>query len=176
MNEIQIIEGVKKSNREAQTELFRLYRSHWYMICMRYNKNSNDALDALQNGLIKIYSKINLFDSNKGNFKNWSSKVMINENLMYLRSKNQSFTVEYNTEINQVENEDETPLDMLSTQELIKLIQLLPNGYRIVFNMYVMEGYSHTEIAEQLGITVGTSKSQLFKARKMLQQQLEVMI
>lgn len=176
MSEEQIIHGVKQGDRDAQTALFTQYRSHWYMICLRYNKDANDALDALQNGLIKIYTKMHMFDLSKGSFKAWSSQVIVNENLMFLRKRTQSFKVEDISEINQIEQEGETPIDMLSAEELTKLVQLLPDGYRVVFNMYVMEGYSHAEIAEELGISSGTSKSQLFKARKLLQQRLEVLI
>ncbi len=176
MTELQIIQGVKQGDREAQTLLFKLYRSHWYMICLRYNKDTNDALDALQNGLIKIYSKINMFDSTKGNFKAWSSQIIVNENLMLLRKHKQSFAIEDLSESIDLEQNGETPLDMLSAEELTKLIQALPDGYRVIFNMYVMEGYSHADIAKALDISVGTSKSQLFKARKLLQAKLEVLI
>lgn len=175
MTENAIIKGVKRKDRNAQTALFNLYKTHWYMISLRYNRDEDEAKDALQNGLIKIYSKIEMFDPTKGNFKAWSSRIMVNENLMLLRKRKEIFSIDNISEAEQIIEEEEST-SRFSSQELTKMIQLLPDGYRVVFNMYVMEGFSHKEISELLDISVGTSKSQLFKAKKLLQQKLEVLI
>ena len=177
MNETEILNGVRRKERSAQTALFNLYKTHWYMICLRYNRDQDEAKDALQNGLIKIYSQIAKFDPAKGNFKSWSSKILVNENLMLIRKRREIFSIDQIAESDYLtEQEEEAETERLSSEELTQLIQKLPDGYRVVFNMYVMEGYTHNEIASTLNISVGTSKSQLFKAKKLLQQQLEVLI
>ena len=176
MTEKQLIKGLIKGDRKAQNLCYEQYRSTWYMLCLRYQKDSASALDSLQNALIKIFSKIKQYDDTKGTFKSWSSRVVINENLMALRKQSAQVFTEDISESYDLFDEQASPIEELSAQELTKLIQKLPHGYRTIFNMYVIEGYTHVEIADKLRIKVGTSKSQLFKARKMLQQQLEMLI
>ena len=176
MTERQIVKGLIRGDRKAQNLCYEQYRSTWYMICLRYQQDSASALDSLQNGLIKIFSKIKQYDDTKGTFKSWSSRVVINENLMALRKESAQMFTEDISESYDLFDEQASPIEQLSAQELTKLIQKLPDGYRTIFNMYVIEGYTHAEIADELGINAGTSKSQLFKARKMLQRQLEVLI
>ena len=176
MTEKQIISRAKKRDRKAQTALYSTYQHKWYAICLRYNKNQADAMDVLQNALINIFSKIDQFDEKRGNFKAWSNQIVVNENLMFLRKRVASFKVDEIHEDYQVEDRSESALDVLSAEELNKMVQRLPDGYRIVFNLYVIEGYNHKEIGERLGISPGTSKSQLFKAKKMLQKKLEVLL
>lgn len=153
--------------------LFAQYKSYWYSICLRYGRNEHDAMDMLQNGLINIYTKISQFNSDRGNFKSWSGRIIVNDCLMYLR-KNSFISEDLNNHHN-VFDKSETSLDILSAEELTKLIQKLPDGYRAVFNLYVLEGYQHREIAEKLKISEGTSKSQLFKAKKLLREKLEIL-
>ena len=176
MTENEIISRVINKERAAQSLLYQKYQTTWYMICMRYQKNKDDALDCLQNALINIFSKIEQFDVEKGNFKAWSSKVVVNDNLMFLRKKGNSFKVDDIDEIAFVPKQSETVLDILSAEELTKMVQNLPNGYRTVFNLFVIEGFSHQEIAGILNISIGASKSQLFKARKLLQKKLEILL
>lgn len=176
MTETQLVKGLINGDRKAQTRCYEQYRSVWYSICLRYQNNSATALDCLQNALIKIFSKISQFDVEKGSFKSWSSRIVINENLMELRKRSSKAFVEDIEESYDLFDESESAVEMLSAQELTNMIQQLPAGYRTIFNMYVIEGYSHVEISKELGISAGTSKSQLFKARKLLQQQLEVLI
>ena len=176
MDEKDIIKQAQKNKRQAQTLLYETYKTVWYRICLRYNRDINDAADVLQNALVKIFTKISQFDSAKGNFKSWSSKIVVNENLMHLRKSVVSFvTDDLDSEI-QVADESESPLESLSRKELTKMISGLPEGYRTVFNLYVLDGFNHREIGEMLQISEGTSKSQLFKAKKLLQQKLEVLI
>ena len=167
---------VKKNGRNAQRELYEEYKHLWYTICLRYNKNDHDASDVLQNALVNIYTKIDQFDIKKGNFKSWSSRIVVNECLMFIRKNKLNFRIDQLEEAHNLYDENETPLEKLSAQELINLIQELPTGYQLVFNLYVMEGYNHNEISDMLKISVGTSKSQLFKARRLLKQKLEVLI
>ncbi len=172
----ELISRAKKQDSKAQMELYRTYKSYWYTICLRYNRNTFDADDCLQNALINIFSKLSQFDENRGNFKSWSSQIVVNDNLMFLRKKKQNFQSFELEDDKFVVEEVSEESSIISSENLTKLIQALPSGYRTVFNLYVMEGYSHVEISEILEISVGTSKSQLSKARKLLQHQLEVVI
>jgi len=171
-----LLQRIKKGDRKAQTELYDRYKTDWFRICLRYNKNRADASDALQNALINIFQKINQFDLNKGNFSSWSNRVVINDNLMLLRKKANAFNTDEIREDLDLFDQNETPVEKLSAEELTNLIQTLPHGYRAVFNLYVIDGFTHPEIAEKLGISSGTSKSQLFKARKLIQGKLEVLL
>jgi RNA polymerase sigma-70 factor (ECF subfamily) len=175
-SEKDAISGARKGNYVSQRFLYERYRSRWFMMCMRYLPNRADAEDALQNGLIHIFSKLDQFNPGLGEFGGWTSRIMANECLQIIR-KNQknSITQELSHEL-PVFYPEESALDKISREDIMKIIQKLPTGYRVIFNMYVFEGYSHKEIAEQLDISEGTSKSQLFKARKMLQEALEVII
>jgi RNA polymerase sigma-70 factor (ECF subfamily) len=176
MTESSLIKRARKQDRKAQTLLYEQYQRAWYAICLRYNRSAADAQDVMQNALVKIFSQISQFDPDRGTFKAWSSKVMVNESLMFLRKHVTSFKTEQVDDLILPGNDQETPLDALSARELTEMIQQLPEGYRAVFNMYVLEGYPHQEIAETLNISIGTSKSQLFKAKRMLRKQLEVQI
>lgn len=143
------------------------------MICLRYGKNKNEAEDMLQEGLVSIFKYLNQYNAKKAKFSSWSNKIMVNAALQYLRKwKKFDFTQnidEYEEQVVYQEN----VFDALGAKELTLIIQKLPDGYRIVFNMYVIEGFKHKEIAEKLNISENTSKSQLLKAKKMLRSQLE---
>jgi len=126
--------------------------------------------------LVKIFTKIVDFDPKKGALKSWTARIVVNESLMLLRKRKAEFSQgEFHEEL-EIHDESETALERLSAKELTHLVMKLPDGYRTVFNMYVIEGYNHSEIAQILNISLGSSKSQLFKARKWLQARLEVMI
>lgn len=176
MTEQEAIKGAQKGDSRSQRVLYDAYKVKWYMICMRYMTNKSDADDALQNGMINIFSKINLFNSELGNFGSWSSRVMVNDCIMLIRKSKVNLLTDDISENHTLYDESETPIETISRKEMMELIRNLPAGYRTVFNMYVIEGYSHKEIAEHLSISEGTSKSQLFKARKLLKEALEVMI
>jgi len=176
MTEVELLKRVKRKERSAQQELYNSYKSHWYMVCLRYNKSREDAMDVLQNALVNIFSKLYQFDEKKGDFKSWSSKIVVNENLMFLRKKTKSIRTEEMTSNDIYKTTEDSEPEALSSEELTRMIQTLPEGYRMVFNLYVMDGYTHVEISEILNISIGTSKSQLSKARKFLQQKLEVLI
>lgn len=140
---------------------------------MRYAPNKAEAEDMLQEGLISVFKDLKQYDHKRANFSAWSNKVMVNAALQYLRkwknlNLNQSID-DYEDQLSQ--NED--AIDTLSAKELNSFVQKLPDGYRVVFNLYVMEGYKHREIAEILSISENTSKTQLLKAKKMLSMRLE---
>ena len=176
LSEHSAIANAKKGDATAQRYLYDLYRSKWFMICLRYLPNRADAEDALQNGLINIFTKIRQFDPKIGEFGGWTSRIIANDCILILRKNSKNLIVsELGNDLPAAYSE-ENAIDKLSRKEIMKIIQKLPNGYRMIFNMYVFDGYSHKEIAAQLNISEGTSKSQLSKARKMLQQALEVMI
>ncbi len=142
------------------------------MICLRYLKGDSDAQDALQNALVKIYMKIDQFDLKLGSFYGWSSRIVVNECIMLIRSRKR--VLEFESMEGSIDfNLEPSVIEDLSAQEILRLVQKLPTGYRLVFNLHAMEGYAHHEIAEMLQISTGTSKSQLFKARKMLKQQIK---
>lgn len=159
---------------QAQRELYEKYSSHWYMICLRYLKNNTTAQDIMQNGLVKIFTKLKSFDASKSQFKTWSTKVMVNECLQHFRGKKLEFEnsdIGDSTSMNLSYTDD--PIHKLSAEEITQYIQALPEGYRLVFNMVAIEGYTHVEVGEKLGIKPGTSKSQFFKARNLLKTQLK---
>ena len=167
MNISQVISGCKKNDRKSQKYLYTTYGPKFLSICRRYMKAEMDAEDALVQGFYKIYSKIDQY-SGSGNFEGWMRRVVVNECLMMLRKKT-NFSMQ--VEINNIEVEDPVTVeDDLAYQELVQLLDLLPTGYRTVFNLYVIEGYKHREIAEILNISINTSKSQLILAKKRMRE------
>jgi RNA polymerase sigma-70 factor (ECF subfamily) len=143
------------------------------MICLRYAHNKSEAEDMLQDGLISVYNNLKQFDPGKAEFSFWSNKIMVNAALQYLRKWKK---LNFNKDIDNYEDRLSYPEDVfgkLGAKELTTMVQQLPDGYRIVFNLYVIEGYKHREIAEKLSISENTSKTQLLKAKKMLRTQLE---
>ncbi len=176
LTENSAIAKAKKGDATAQRYLYDHYRSKWFMICLRYLPNRADAEDALQNGLINIFTKINQFDSRIGEFGGWSSRIIANDCIQILRKNSKNIIVDELSNDHSIAYHEENAIDKISRKEIMSIIQKLPTGYRMIFNMFVFDGYSHKEIAAQLKISEGTSKSQLSKARKILQQALEVMI
>ena len=174
--EQEAIAMAKGGDYGAQRYLYDQYRTKWFMICLRYLPNRADAEDALQNGLVQIFSKLEKFNPELGEFGGWTSRIMTNECILILRkNKKNLITQELSNDL-PVYYPEENGLEKISREDILRIIQKLPAGYRMIFNMYVFDGYSHKEIAEHLKISEGTSKSQLFKARKMLQEALEVII
>lgn len=175
-NELNLINKCIKGKYDAQKALYEKYKTRWFIICLRYAPNKMEAEDILQDGLISVFKDIHQFDSNKGQFAHWSNRIMVNAALQYLR-KWKKITFEYNLENYHSKIDDSQNIyDIIGEKELTHIIQQLPSGYRVVFNMYVIEGFKHREIAEKLAITEGTSKSQLAKAKKMLRKRLEFIL
>jgi RNA polymerase sigma-70 factor (ECF subfamily) len=170
MDEQLIKECIRKDIR-AQKQLYEKYSSLMMSVCVRYVKDREVAEDVLQDGFIKLFDKIHTY-SGLGSFVGWMRKIFVNTALEYLRRND---ILKYSTDIESaydIESEDESPVDRVSADELMKCIAELPSGFRAVFNMFAVEGYSHAEIAKQLGIREVTSRSQYARARILLQQKI----
>ncbi len=159
-------------NRIAQKELYEAYKVNLYVLCQRYFSDLEDAKDTLQEGFVKVFKDLHQYDQAKGHVSSWIKKVFVNTCLEKLRKKKLDFRKieDYEQEVVQ----DSCIISDLNMKDLTKMIQKLPTGYRTVFNLYVIEGYNHQEIAEQLGISESTSKTQLMKAKNMLRLKLDV--
>ncbi len=165
----QLINDCKKNDIKAQEQLYKQYAPKLFSVCLKYSRSYNDAQDNLQDGFLLIFEKIHLF-SFKGSFEGWMKRVMINHILqLYRKETFLSLVNEEIIESVEVEVEDEG----VSTEYLAKIIQELPERYRLVFNLYAIDGYSHQEIAELLNINIGTSKSNLSRARVILKEKIE---
>ncbi len=175
MTEDQIIKGCLAGNRDCQRQLYEQYKVTMFRICLRYANDRMEAEDMLQDGFIRVFIDLKQF-SGKGALGGWIRKVIVNACLMHIR-KNKKF--QYNTTLEVVADTHQSDAEIysrLGAETLTKLIRQLPTGYRIVFNLFVIEGYSHKEIADQLNINVNTSKSQLSKAKASLRRKLETII
>lgn len=165
----QLIHNCKNQDPKAQEQLYRLFSSKLFSVCLKYSNNQSSAEDTLQDAFITIFEKIKQF-KNQGSFEGWMKRIAVNTALQKFR-KQKVFDIisEEQIEETTVEvNEDEVSLDYL-----LQIIQQLPDRYRLVFNLYVLDGYSHKEIAEMLEISTGTSKSNLARARNILKEKIE---
>lgn len=166
-----LIRACKKGKRASQRELYKLYYSYGMSICLRYSKNRQEAQEILNDGFVKVFNNLEKYDL-KLSFKAWLRRILINSAIDYYRKHHKH---QHTLEIVQNQHFDESPnaLHNLSVQEIMKMVHKLSPAYRMVFNLYVVEGYKHQEIAKQLNITVGASKSNLAKARMKLRAMLE---
>ena len=167
MTEEQLVKACISGNASAQKEFYDLFAKKMMGVCLRYTNNYEEAQDVLQDGFIKVFNKLSKF-VNKGSLEGWVRRIMVNTALDHYR-KNKKF--QKDVEIDAVSfklEKQEYIVESINAQDLLKIIQTIPEGYRIVFNLFAIEGYSHKEIAEQLGVTESTSKSQFSRAKKML--------
>jgi RNA polymerase sigma factor (sigma-70 family) len=169
-SEEALVKACQNGDPKAQRRVYEKYSPKMLGICFRYLHDDFEAEDVLIEGFMRVFDKINSFKL-EGSFEGWIRRIMVNEALMYIRSKKK---FEYQTSYDDIlyEPEPEQFATDLETEDLLKMIEKLPTGYRTVFNLYAIEGYSHAEIAQSLGITESTSKSQLSRARVYLQEQL----
>ena len=167
-----IINACKSGDLKSQKLLYEQFKVSMYVLCQRYCAGIHEAKDALQEGFIKVFRDIGQYDPSKGKFEFWVRKVFVNTCLQLLRKKKNNW-VSLEDAMHLPSEDAGSAIASLGLQELTQLIRQLPLGYRTVFNMYVIEGYSHAEIAAQLQITESTSKTQLMKAKAMLRQKLE---
>ena len=167
INEADLIEGCIKGERKMQQELYDRFASKMYGVCLRYAGNTEEAEDILQEGYIKIFKKIGSYRG-EGSFEGWIRRIFVNTAIEHFRRKTYLQPITEKEE-STVEGTYLTVLDNLAEKDIIGLVQQLSPGYRTVFNMYVVEGYPHKQIAEILGISEGTSKSQLSRAKLILQ-------
>ncbi len=156
-----------KGDRRMQQELYERFAPKMYAVCLRYAGNAEEAEDVLQEGFIKIFNKMGSFRG-EGSFEGWIRRIFVNTAIEQFRKKTYLKPI---TEVEEdtVEGKYLSVLDSLAEKDIIQLVQQLSPGYRTVFNMYVIEGYTHKQIAELLGISEGTSKSQLSRAKLILQ-------
>lgn len=156
--------------RQAQEKLYAMFSAKMFGICLRYCKNYDEAKDILQEGFVKVFSKLEQFNF-AGSFEGWVRRIIVNTAIEKLRSQNRNVPLEYAPESFDEIEEDEFPL--ISTTEMLSMIQELPAQYKMVFNLYVFEKLQHKEIAEMLGISEGGSKSNLSRARAILQEKVK---
>ncbi|GGD16440.1 DNA-directed RNA polymerase sigma-70 factor [Hyunsoonleella pacifica] len=165
----QLIEKCKANDTKAQGELYKLFSGKLFSTCLKYSRNYAEAQDNLQDAFLTIFNKIEQY-KHKGSFEGWLKRVTVNTVLQRYRNEkvfdiiNENITEDVEVEV----DEDEISIDYL-----LQIIQDLPDRYRLVFNLYALDGYSHKNIAEMLEITVGTSKSNLARARQILKQTIE---
>jgi RNA polymerase sigma factor (sigma-70 family) len=167
-SEEQLVRACQKADPKAQKRVYEKYSPKMMAICKRYLADEMEAEDIMIEGFMKVFDKIDGFKM-EGSFEGWIKRIMVNEALMCLRSKKKEGFV---TGLEQIGYEEEPQISQsnLGAEELMGLIGNLPTGFRTVFNLYAIEGYSHAEIAKELNISEGTSKSQLSRARVILQQ------
>lgn len=163
--DIELIAYCLENNRQAQKSLYDKYASKMLSVCRRYIKDIQYAEDIMVTAFVKAFKSLNKFE-NKGSFEGWLRRIMVNESLSFLRTQKDNYIFEINENDQYEDAVAELNLDMKQWQSLI---DELPNGYKMVFNLFVFESFKHHEIAEQLNISINTSKSQLAHAKRILQ-------
>lgn len=166
ITEATLIKKCQQFDRRAQKVIYDRYAPVMLGICRRYVRDLMEAENVMSEGFYKIFTKINQY-GHKGSFEGWMKRIMVNESLALLRKRNDFNLALENSNI-PISNAA-GPEEIASANSILELLHKLPTGYRTVFNLYAIEGYKHKEIAEKLGISINTSKSQLIKARKRLQ-------
>ncbi|MFY0672301.1 MAG: RNA polymerase sigma factor [Bacteroidia bacterium] len=166
----QIIDGCIEGQRKYQYKFYNLFASKMMGVCLRYAKNQAEAEDILQDGFVKVFGNMHKFQP-YGSFEGWVRRIFVNTAIEYYRQRRRFMINDIELENHDFEFNDDV-VDKMAAEEIIGLIKDMPDGYRMVFNMYAIEGYSHKEISDELGISVGTSKSQYSRARSYLQKQM----
>ena len=169
-SENYLIENCIKGDRKSQKALYDQFSGKMFAICLRYSKNQMDAEDILQDGFVKLFNNLNRFRG-EGSFEGWVRRIFVNTAIEHIRKKNINTTVGEGLE-NSVADTHKTALDNLYEKDVIKTTRTLSDGYKTVFNLYAVEGYSHKEIAGKLGITESTSKSQFSRAKALLRNMI----
>ncbi len=170
ISDADLIKGCIEGDRRMQKQLYDQFSPKMYAVCLRYMGNADDAQDILQEGFIKIFKNLERFRG-EGSFEGWVRRIFVNTAIEHIRKKklNLSLTEKEDT----IEYKSVSAVDNINEKDLLKIVSDLSPGYRSVFNLYVVEGFSHKEIGELLGINEGTSKSQLARARMILQQKIK---
>ncbi|HNQ37157.1 MAG TPA: sigma-70 family RNA polymerase sigma factor [Prolixibacteraceae bacterium] len=166
-----IIDACISGDHRAPEKLYRQLAPQMFGVCLRYAKDREEAEDNLHDGFVTVFSKLKDF-RHEGSFEGWVRRIMVNISINRYRQKQQLVLVDEERKLDSVVGE-EVALGSIPMEELVRVIQELPPRYRMVFNLYVMEGYSHTEISRELGITEGASRSNLSRAREILRAKLQ---
>ncbi|QJW91846.1 RNA polymerase sigma factor [Spirosoma taeanense] len=169
--EAQLVAALKRGDNRAHKVVYERFAGKMLAVCTRYCTNRDDAEEVMLDGFMRVFEKIEQFRED-GSFEGWMRRVMVTESLMFLR-KSRQWRQEIPIEDVTVEPDYEWADTAVNESDLLGMVNQLPDGYRTVFNLYAIEGYSHAEIAEMLGISEGTSKSQLSRARTLLQMKLK---
>ena len=167
----RLVKACLKGDSEAQRALYDSLSPKMFPVCLRYMSSREEADDVLQEGFVTLFSKLDSY-SGKGSFEGWARKIFVNTALMQLRKNDVLKETENLEGAWDISSQDPTIIQKIGYQELLEIIESLPPGFRTVFNMYVIEGYSHKEIGEALGISENTSRSQLQRARMILQKKI----
>lgn len=173
--EEDFIQRCLDNDPQAQEELYTYFAPKMFGICLRFTKNKMEAEDVLQEGFIKIFTYLKDYRS-EGSLEGWMRRTMINTAINYYKKRAKQFSDIQIEQIEITEDEAESAIDKLSTNELLSVIQELPDGYRMVFNLSAIEGFTHKEIGNMLGISENTSKSQLSRARTVLQGRIKQIV
>lgn len=174
MTEKQLIEGCKKGKREAQKKLYDTYSRRMMGVCLRYVNDRETARDLLQDGFVKIFTGMDSY-SGIGSFEGWMRKIFVNCALEYLRKTDVLREAAELENVPELVQPDSSALSDMSAMELMQLVDGLPTGFRTVFNLFAIEGYSHKEISDMLNITESTSRSQFTRAKQMLQRKINAL-
>ncbi|MCB0687388.1 MAG: sigma-70 family RNA polymerase sigma factor [Saprospiraceae bacterium] len=166
MTEQELIKGCRTKNRTAQKLLYEQYAPLLLGICRRYVKQLEDAEDVLLESFYKIFSNIDQYEG-KGSFEGWMKRISVNESLMFLRRKH-NFNLSIDNSHTEIASNETSIEEQLFEQDILEVLDTLPTGYRTIFNLYVIDGLKHREIADELGISINTSKSQLIQAKRRL--------
>lgn len=165
-SENYLIENCINGDRKSQKAMYDQFSGKMFAICLRYSKNQMDAEDILQDGFVKLFNNLHRFRG-EGSFEGWVRRIFVNTAIEHIRRKNVNTMVGEGLE-NSVVDTQKTPLDNLYEKDVLRTTRTLSDGYKTVFNLYAVEGYSHKEIADKLGITESTSKSQFSRAKALL--------
>jgi RNA polymerase sigma-70 factor (ECF subfamily) len=172
ITEEELRQGCIDGRRDYQELLYRYYSPKMFGICLRYANDYHNAEDILQEGFIKLFHNIDKFRG-EGSFEGWIKRIFINTAIEHYRKSVNYNGYEELENTSNIRHIGERATEMLATQDLLKMVKKLSPGYRTIFNLYVMEGYSHKEIADMMGISEGTSKSQLARAKSILQKMIK---
>jgi len=172
--DIELINGCINNNRKAQEHLYKKFYEPITSICLRYTRNQEDAIEVLHNGFLKVFKNIHTYDVSRASLYTWIRTIVINSAIDFVRQRGKFHT---NIELEKVEEPaiDADAIQRMSAHEVLQLVQQLSPATQTVFNLYVVEGYNHREIANLLGISEGTSKWHLSEARKQLQKLLQTL-
>ena len=166
-----LLQGCREGRRGSQRKLYELFYGYGMNICLRYGKNETEAQEMLNDGFLRVFTRLHQYDSDYP-FKSWLRKVLINSAIDYHRKLKRHQLSIATEDIGRLVEERQELTDLQAGEDLMVYVQQLPPAYRMVFNLYVMEGYKHHEIAEQLNISVGSSKSNLSRAKEKLRRLL----